>query len=135
MMKPLVIIGTALVHLALISYGIGIITEQLKHRVTQFILVFLAFGLTFDLTATICMVMGAGRGFLTKHSVLGYSCLLVMAIDSMLVLRHRLKHGDQQVSHSLHLFSRYAYLWWVAAAYVTGGFLAFMSVSTALLDK
>ncbi|MCK5422820.1 MAG: hypothetical protein KAJ08_11680 [Deltaproteobacteria bacterium] len=89
----------------------------------------------FDLSATICMVTGAGRGFLTKHSALGYSCLLAMAIDSMLVLRHRLKHGDQQVPYSLHLYSRYAYFWWVMGAYVTGGFLAFMSVSTALLNK
>ena len=134
-MKPLVMIGTILVHLALISYGIGIITEQSKHRITQFILVFLALGLIFDLSATVCMVIGAGRGFLTKHSALGYSCLLAMAIDSMLVLRHHIKHGDQQVPYSLHLYSRYAYLWWVLGAWVTGGFLAYMSVSTALLDK
>ena len=134
-MKPLVMIGTILVHLALISYGIGIISEQSKHRITQFILVFLALGLIFDLSATVCMVIGAGRGFLTKHSALGYSCLLAMAIDSMLVLRHRIKHGDQQVPYSLHLYSRYAYLWWVLGAWVTGGFLAYMSVSTALLDK
>ena len=134
-MKPLVMIGTILVHLALISYGIGIVTEQTKHRITQFILVFLALGLIFDLSATVCMVIGAGRGFLTKHSALGYSCLLAMAIDSILVLRHRLKHGDQQVPYALHLYSRYAYLWWVMGAWVTGGFLAYMSVSTALLDK
>jgi len=134
-MKTLVIIGTVLVHCALISYGIGIITEQIKHRITRFILVFLALGLIFDLNATICMVIGAGRGFLTKHSMLGYSCLIAMAIDSVLVLRHRLKHGDQKVPSSLHLYSRYAYFWWVAGAYVTGGFLAFMSVSSALLDK
>jgi len=40
-------IGTILVHLALISYGIGILTEQIRHRITQFILVFLALGLIF----------------------------------------------------------------------------------------
>lgn len=134
-MNPLVVIGTILVHFALISYGIGIITEQIKHQVTRFILVFLALGLLFDLNATICMIIGAGRGFLTKHSALGYSCLLAMAIDSALVFRHRIKHGDQPVPYSLHLYSRYAYFWWVAGAYITGGFLAFMSVSTALLDK
>ena len=134
-MKPIIIIAIGIIHLALISYGIGIINEQIKHRITRLILVFLALGLTFDLIATVCMVIGAGRGFLTKHSMLGYSCLLAMAIDSILVLRHRLKHGDQQVPYSLHLYSRYAYFWWVMGAYVTGGFLAFMSVSTALLDK
>ena len=134
-MKPIIIIAIVIIHLALISYGIGIINEQIKHRVTLFILLFLALGLSFDLIATVCMVIGAGRGFLTKHSMLGYSCLLAMAVDSALVLRHRLKHGDQKVPYALHLYSRYAYFWWVMGAYLTGGFLAFISVSTALLDK
>ena len=134
-MKPIIVIAIVIIHLALISYGIGIITEQIKHRVTRFTLVFLALGLTFDLIATIFMITGAGRGFLTKHSMLGYSCLMAMAVDSVLALRHRLKHGDQKVTYALHLYSRYAYFWWVMGAYVTGGFLALMSVSTALLDK
>jgi len=128
-MKPIIIVAIAIVHLALISYGVGIITEQIKHRITRFILLFLALGLCFDLTATVCMVVGAGRGFLTTHSILGYSCLLTMAVDSGLVLRHRLKYGDQEVPPALHLFSRYAYCWWVLGAYLIGGFLAYLSVS------
>jgi len=128
-MKPIIIFAIVMVHMALITYGIGIITEQIKHRVTKFILLFLALGLSFDLIATVCMVVGAGRGFLTTHSILGYSCLLTMAVDSALVLRHRLKCGDQQVPRGLHLFSRYAYCWWVLGAYIIGGFLAYLSVS------
>ena len=134
-MKPIIIIAIGIIHLALISYGIGVINEQIKHRVTLFTLVFLALGLSFDLIATVCMIVGAGRGFLTKHSMLGYSCLSAMAVDSALVLRHRLKYGDREVPYALHLYSRYAYFWWVMGAYLTGGFLAFVSVSTALLDK
>ena len=117
--------------MALISYGIGVITEQIKHRVTRSILLFLALGLIFDLIATVCMVVGAGKGYLTTHSILGYSCLLTMAVDSALVLRHRLKCGDQQVPRALHLFSRYAYCWWVIGAYLLGGFLAYLSVSAS----
>ena len=128
-MKPIIIFALVMVHGALISYGIGIITEQIKHRVTRFVVLFLALGLIFDLIATVCMVVGAGRGFLTTHGLLGYSCLLTMAVDSTLVLRHRLKWGDQQVPHGLHLFSRYAYCWWVLGAYIIGGFLAYLSVS------
>ena len=128
-MKPIIIFALVMVHGALISYGIGIITEQIKHRVTRFVVLFLALGLIFDLIATVCMVVGAGRGFLTTHGILGYSCLLTMAVDSTLVLRHRLKWGDQQVPHGLHLFSRYAYCWWVLGAYIIGGFLAYLSVS------
>ena len=130
-MKPIIIFAIIIIHMALISYGIGVITEQIKHRVTRSILFFLALGLIFDLIATVCMVVGAGRGYLTTHSILGYSCLLTMAVDSALVLRHRLKCGDQQVPHALHLFSRYAYCWWVIGAYLLGGFLAYLSVSAA----
>ncbi len=90
-MKPIIIFAIAIIHMALISYGIGVITEQIKHQVTRRILFFLALGLSFDLIATVCMVVGAGKGFLTTHSMLGYSCLLTMAVDSALVLRHRLK--------------------------------------------
>ena len=70
-MKPIIIVGTVIVHLALISYGIGIISEQLKHRVTRPILIFLGCGLAFDLTATVCMIMGSGRGFISQHGFLG----------------------------------------------------------------
>jgi len=130
-MKPIIIFAIVIIHMALISYGIGVITEQIKHRVTRTMLLFLALGLSFDLIATVCMVVGAGKGYLTRHSILGYSCLLTMAVDSALVLRHRLKCGDQEVPRALHLFSRYAYCWWVIGAYLLGGFLAYLSVSAA----
>ena len=133
-MKPIVITGMVIVHLALICYGIGIITEQVKHRVTRFILVFLALGLMCDLISTVCMIIGTGRGLISKHSLLGFSCLLAMAVDSAFVLRHRLTSGGQPVPRMLHLYSRYAYVWWVAGAYVTGGLLAVLSVSSRLLN-
>lgn len=130
-MKPIAIIGTIIVHLALISYGVGIISEQIKHRVTRSVLVFLGLGLFFDVVATICMIIGSGRGFITTHGLLGYSCLLLMAVDTVLVLIHYHKSGHQQVPHFLHLFSRYAYIWWVVGAYITGGLLAYMRVSSS----
>ena len=126
--------SSVIVHLALTAYGIAIITEQIKHRVTRFILVFLALGLVFDIVATAFMIVGSGKGFITTHGLLGYSCLLAMAIDSTLVFRHRLKYGDAEVPYALHLFSRYAYVWWVAGAYITGGLLAFMAVSSRMMD-
>ena len=132
-MNVFVILGVTIVNLALISYSIGIITEQRKHRITPLILRFLMLGLTFDLTATICMLVGAYQGLFTRHSLLGYSCLLGMAIDTALVSRHRSKYGDQEVPRALHLYSRYAYLWWVAGAYILGGFLAFMRVKLRLM--
>ena len=131
-MKPIVVVGTIFVHLALIAYGVGIINEQLKHKVTRFVLMFLGLGLFFDVVATACMIIGSGRGFITTHGLLGYSCLLLMAVDSVLVFIYYFKHGSQQVPHSLHLFSRYAYTWWVVAAYITGGLIAYMRVSSPI---
>ena len=131
-MKPIVIVGTIIVHLALISYGAGIAIEQVKHRVTRSVLLFLGLGLLFDIAATVCMIIGSGRGFITTHGLLGYSCLLIMAVDSVLVFIHYFKNGNQQVPRSLHLFSRYAYSWWVVGAYITGGLIAYMRVSAPI---
>ena len=82
-MKPIVVLGTIFVHLALIAYGVGIINEQIKHKITRFVLIFLGLGLFFDVVATVCMIIGSGRGFITTHGLLGYSCLLLMAIDAL----------------------------------------------------
>lgn len=128
-MKPVIIVGTAFVHLALIAYGIGIIAEQRCHRISRRILVFLGLGLAFDIAATACMIIGSSHGFISQHGLLGYSCLLAMAADTGLVLRHWVKHQEKEVPRILHLFSRYAYLWWVLGAYVTGGLLVFIRVS------
>ena len=128
-MKPIIMLGTFFVHLALISYGIGIVCEQRKHYITRGILICLGVGLFFDIAATVCMITGSGSGFITLHGLLGYSCLLAMALDSALALRHRIAYGDRQVPRVLHLYSRYAYLWWVLGAYVTGGFLVFIRIS------
>ena len=107
-MKPIIIMGTIIVHLALLSYGAGIVIEQVKHKITRSVLLFLGLGLLFDIAATVCMIIGSGRGFITTHGLLGYSCLLIMAVDSVLVFIHYFKNGNQQVPRSLHLFSRYA---------------------------
>ena len=128
-MKPIIMFGTVFVHMALISYGIGVITEQFKHRITRFILIFLGLGLFFDIAATVCMIIGSGKGFISQHGLLGYSCLLAMAVDTALVLRYRLKYGDQEVPRALHLLSRYAYVWWVLGAYITGTLLVFFRIS------
>ena len=48
--------------------------------------------------------------------------LAVVLIDFLGYWRHRLAHGDEIVPRGLHLFSRFAYLWWVVA-YVTGAAL------------
>ncbi len=125
-MKTIIIIGTLIVHLALIFYSIGIITEQRIKRVTKNVLIFVTLGVIFDIVATLCMIMGSTRGLITLHGLVGYSGLFLMLSDSIWLWKHFLKYGSSvQVSNALHLYSRITYIWWLLA-YITGALLAYM---------
>lgn len=125
-MKPVLIAGTIIVNLALVCYTIGIISEQRKHRVTKSILGFLTVGVIFDITATICMILGSTQSPFTLHGILGYSSLTAMSVDAILIWRHWLRAGENLVPRGLHLYSRIAYIWWVLA-YITGAALVFLA--------
>lgn len=125
-MKPILIIGTTIVNLALISYSIGIITEQFRHTLSKRVLGFVTAGLLFDITATILMIIGSENPAFTAHGLLGYSSLTGMLIDAVLLWRLRVKQGlDTHVPKGLHWYTRIAYAWWLAA-YVTGALIVFL---------
>lgn len=127
-MNPLVRIGVVLVQLALISYSIGIITEQRKRIINKQVLVFLTVGIFFDVVATVFMVMGTSNGPITLHGLLGYSSLLGMLIDTILIWRHKNANGiNCEVPQKLHIYSRIAYAWWIAA-YIAGAALVMMKI-------
>ncbi len=122
-MSSILIAGVIIVNLALISYSIGIITEQRKREVNTFVLGFLTAGVVFDIAATICMVIGSSNSFATVHGLIGYSALAVMTLDTILLWKTWLrKRSTTLVRRSLHMYSRYAYLWWVIA-YITGALI------------
>lgn len=122
-MKLILIIGAIIVTLALISYSIAIITEQQKKVITPFILTFLSIGITLDIIATACMIIGSDNSPFSLHGLLGYSALAFMLVDTFLIWRFKLQNGyNKLVSKGIHLYSRVAYLWWVAA-YITGSML------------
>ena len=125
-MKPVLIAGTIIVNFALICYTIGIITEQRRHRVTRVVLNFLTIGVIFDVTATVCMIVGSTQSPFTLHGILGYSSLTAMGVDAILIWRHHVKCSDAPVPRALHLYSRGAYIWWVLA-YITGAALVFVA--------
>lgn len=115
-MKPILIFGIVIVQLALICYGIGVIIEQRRHRITRLVISFLTVGIILDIAATACMIIGSENSPFGPHGILGYSSLAGMLADVILFRRFYLKSGDRAtVPRSLHLYSRYAYLWWVAA--------------------
>jgi len=125
-MTPILLAGTIIVNLALVAYSIAIVTEQRQKQVGNRVLTFITIGVFFDIVATICMVMGSTHSFMSSHGFLGYSALLVMVIDCILLWRFRNANGpDQLVSKGLHLYSRVAYSWWVIA-YITGAMIVAM---------
>lgn len=122
-MNPLVQIGTIIVIFALSSYSIAIITEQRQKIASRKVLLFLTVGVVLDIIATTFMILGSSKGGFTLHGFIGYSSLLGMFIDAILMWRHQFKNGfDAKVPKGLHLYSRYAYIWWVLA-FITGGLL------------
>jgi FtsH-binding integral membrane protein len=112
--------------LALIAYTIAIYSEQKSQTVTRNVLFFLTTGILLDITATLFMIIGSTNTLFTLHGFLGYSALLAMLLDTILIWRTRLKNGiNEPIPGTIHLYSRYAYIWWVVA-FITGGLLYFI---------
>lgn len=122
-MKIYSMIGSLVVTLALIFYTIGFAKEQRRKQVTSRVLLFFTFGVLLDISATTLMILGSTKGGLTFHGFIGYSSLLGMSIDTILLWKFNKKNGSlKTISKSLNLYTRCAYIWWVAA-FITGGLL------------
>lgn len=122
-MKTITIIGIFLVHLALLFYSIGIISEQKSRLVRKNIIQFIGIGVIIDILATILMIAGSSKGLITVHGLIGYSGLTLMLIDFILLYRFFKQKGDRvEVPIKLHIYSRVAYIWWIVA-YITGSLL------------
>ena len=116
-------VGSIVVTLALIFYSIGIITEQRKKVINKKVLLFLTLGLISDITATVCMIIGSSSSGFTFHGLIGYTGLLAMIIETSLTFRFNAKNGSEtKVNKGLHLYSRFAYVFWIAV-FITGSLL------------
>ncbi len=125
-MQFISMIGAGIVTFALISYGIAIITEQRNKIISGRVLVFLTIGVMLDITATACMIIGSTNTPFTFHGFLGYSALTVMLIDVIRIWRnYRQKGINTPVPRGLHIYSRYAFGWWVIA-YITGSLMVML---------
>lgn len=126
-MKIASMIGSMIVTLALVFYSLGYFNERKRRLITKKILLFYTIGITLDVTATVFMIIGSSKGMLTVHGFVGYSSLLGMLTDTLLIWRHYLKEGPgEPVRKPLHHYSSIAYTWWVLA-YITGGLLVAVS--------
>jgi len=125
-MKPILMIGTTIVNVALIMYTLFIFQEFKHRKLSRKLLSFLTIGVILDFTATICMIIGSSKGIFTLHGVIGYSSLMAMIIDAILIWNQKRKVAfDSEISRTVHLYSVVAYGWWVTA-YITGAILVFV---------
>lgn len=122
-MTSLSIIGAFVITLSLLSYGIASISIQRFKIVTPGVFVFLVLGVLLDLTAATFMIIGSSKGAFTPHGILGYSAMLTMIINLILIWWWYIKNGfDTIISNSILLYSKIAYGWWLIA-YLTGSLL------------
>ncbi len=124
-MKSILIVGIIIVNLALISYSLAIFKQFRCRLMGRNVLLFLTVGLIFDISATVCMIIGSGN-FLTLHGVIGYSSLLGMIIDTGFSYRLLFRSGiNSPVTSKFMRFSLLAYFYWVSA-YITGAVIVML---------
>jgi hypothetical protein len=129
MLNQTLSIGIVIVNFALLFYSIAIIREQKQKTINKATIVCLTLGIICDITSTIFMIIGSKRIPITVHGFIGYSALLAMLADTVLIWRRWIKFGSGfAVNKTLHSFSRYAFCWWVIA-YIAGAILAFKTKS------
>jgi hypothetical protein len=122
-MNPVSMAGAFIITLSLLSYGIGSITLQRFKMVSPGVLWFLTLGVTLDIIATAFMIVGSQNTPFTLHGFLGYSALIAMFTDTILVWHLYLKEDiNAFIGKKLRDYSKFAYLWWVIA-YITGSIL------------
>ncbi len=115
-MNNLLLAGTVVVSLTLILYSIAVITQQRTGKVNMLVVFSITTGILFDISARLLMIMGAPGEPLTLQGVLGYTALAAMAVSVILIwriFRRRRKEVTMEVPRNLHLYIRYAYIWWV----------------------
>jgi hypothetical protein len=82
-------------------------------------------GLFFDITATLLMIIGSKNIPLTIHGMIGYSALLAMVVETIIVVN--LVRVNKEKSAPIGRYGYIAYFWWIIA-YVAGGLIAMFAV-------
>ena len=126
-MPQIIIAGVILIHVALVLYTVFIFKEHKHKRATTGVLVFITTAVTFDISATICMMIGTAEKYFTLHGILGYTALFVMIIDATFIWKHRNRFGSEvPFSKTLNRNSKLGYILWLIA-FTTGEMLAVMN--------
>jgi hypothetical protein len=122
-MNTFLFAGMIAVTAALIFYSIFILQKKKNAFLNVRICTILSFGVIFDITGTILMIIGSKKIPLTVHGIIGYTALAGMIIETLLMWRYLLKYKNREIRKSLNMYTLIAYSWWLIA-YFAGGALA-----------
>jgi len=126
-MSYVIISGVILIHIALVLYTIFIFKEHKYKRATKGLLVAITSAVLFDISATVCMMVGVAEEYFTLHGVLGYTALAVMVTEAIFIWKHYLNFGSETpFSKMLNKSSKFGYGLWLVA-FFTGEILAVMN--------
>jgi uncharacterized repeat protein (TIGR03987 family) len=124
-LNSILIRAVVVVTFALLFYSIAVLTEQRKRSISKRVLFFLTGGVILDIASTTLMIIGARKIPITVHGFIGYSALLLMLIDTVLIWRFWKRQGSHEISKGLNVYTRLAYGWWVVA-YIAGAVIAML---------
>ena len=124
MPEMVIVVGVIFIHIALVLYSIFIYKERKYKRATNGVVGFITVAVIFDVSATVCMMIGTVENFYTLHGILGYTALFVMLVDAFFIWRHRIRLGAEvPFSDTLNRNSKLGYILWLVA-FGTGELLA-----------
>jgi hypothetical protein len=127
MPEMVIIVGVIFIHIAFVLYTVFIYKESKHKRATKGVVGFITAAVIFDISATICMMIGTIEEYFTLHGILGYSAVAVMMTDAFFIWKHKIKHGTEVLfSDTLNRNSRLGYILWLFA-FGTGEILAIMN--------
>jgi len=130
-MSYVIIAGVILIHIAFVLYSVFIYKEHKYKRATTGLLAFITAAVLFDISATVCMMIGTAEKYFSLHGILGYTALAVMVTDAIFIWRHYNKFGSEvPFSKTLNRNSKLGYILWLIA-FFTGEMLAVMNHQAA----
>ena len=112
--------------LALLSYGIGSISIQRFKMVSPSVLWFFSAGIILNVITTVLMTTVTRNNLFSIHGILGYSSLLFMLIEVILIWRlYFIKKLYAEIGAKLRAYSGVAISWWIIA-YIKGSLLVIL---------
>lgn len=122
-MNILSIVGAFIITFALLSYGTACISIIRFKLMTPLVIIFLTLGLILDITAVGFMMAGSENSPFGLHGILGFTAILSMLINVVIIWKAYLKNGiNVRIPKKIVTYSKFAYLWWLIA-YFTGSLL------------